>query len=81
VRRGDRLTVDLERAARREIARAGVPDASIVDAGDILPARACTSCNADLFFSHRRDRGRTGRAWAVAALVPAAGAQRGEAPV
>ncbi len=79
VRTGDRLTVDLARAARRELARAGVPAGSILDAADVLPARACTSCDAERFFSHRRDRGRTGRAWAIVALSPARGEQRGEA--
>jgi len=75
-----RLTVDLARAARRELASAGVAAASIRDAGDVFPARACTSCNAERFFSHRRDRGRTGRAWALVALSPAQGAQRDETP-
>ncbi len=31
-------------------------------------ARTCTSCHAELFFSHRRDRGRTGRQALVARL-------------
>jgi YfiH family protein len=34
----------------------------------VWSARLCTSCEADLFFSHRRDGGRTGRQALVAAL-------------
>jgi polyphenol oxidase len=30
-------------------------------ASDVHTAQLCTSCNGDLFFSHRRDAGRTGR--------------------
>lgn len=45
--------LDLPEVARRQLARAGV--AGVQSAG------LCTSCEADLFFSHRRDRGRTGR--------------------
>jgi polyphenol oxidase len=29
----------------------------------------CTSCEADLFFSHRRDRGRTGRQGVIAYIA------------
>jgi polyphenol oxidase len=45
--------LDLREVARRLLADAGVDD---VDATEL-----CTSCEDDLFFSHRRDRGRTGR--------------------
>jgi polyphenol oxidase len=45
--------LDLREVARRLLGRAGVTS---VDATDL-----CTSCNPDLFFSHRRDGGRTGR--------------------
>jgi YfiH family protein len=45
--------LDLPEAARRLLAEAGVRE---VDSSDL-----CTSCNPDLFFSHRRDAGRTGR--------------------
>jgi purine-nucleoside/S-methyl-5'-thioadenosine phosphorylase / adenosine deaminase len=31
------------------------------NAADVHAARICTSCHPHLFFSHRRDRGRTGR--------------------
>jgi len=45
--------LDLPEVARRLLAEAGVE--SVESAG------LCTSCEAELFFSHRRDRGRTGR--------------------
>jgi YfiH family protein len=45
--------LDLPEVARRLLARAGVER---VESADL-----CTSCEADLFFSHRRDRGVTGR--------------------
>jgi YfiH family protein len=63
-----RVTLDLESMARMQIAAHGVVDASVLDAGDILPARACTSCGGERFYSHRRDRGVTGRSWAIIAL-------------
>jgi YfiH family protein len=45
--------LDLAEAARRLLAAAGVERVEVAD--------LCTSCEAGLFFSHRRDRGRTGR--------------------
>jgi len=45
--------LDLPEIAHRKLAAAGV---ETVDRADL-----CTSCNPDLFFSHRRDRGETGR--------------------
>ena len=45
--------LDLVEVARRLLGRAGVEQ---VESADL-----CTSCNADLFFSHRRDGERTGR--------------------
>jgi polyphenol oxidase len=45
--------VDLSAAAERALRAAGVESVEHVD--------VCTSCRADLFFSHRRDGGRTGR--------------------
>lgn len=49
----DGRMLDLAGAARRLLRRAGV--------SSIEAAGLCTSCEAALFFSHRRDRGRTGR--------------------
>jgi YfiH family protein len=34
----------------------------------IIPSGLCTSCNPDLFFSHRRDCGVTGRHWTLATI-------------
>ncbi|MGH2962901.1 MAG: polyphenol oxidase family protein, partial [Solirubrobacterales bacterium] len=45
--------LDLPEVARRVLDRAGVGS---VEASDL-----CTSCNPRLFYSHRRDGGRTGR--------------------
>ncbi|HEY0280811.1 MAG TPA: polyphenol oxidase family protein [Solirubrobacterales bacterium] len=53
----DRM-LDLTEAARRLLSRAGVSQAESAD--------LCTSCNPDLFFSHRRDKGVTGRMGSLA---------------
>ena len=45
--------LDLAAVARRLLERAGVERIEV--------AGLCTSCERELFFSHRRDRGRTGR--------------------
>jgi YfiH family protein len=50
--------LDLWTSAERALRAAGVDR---VDRADI-----CTSCNADRFFSHRRDHGRTGRQGVIA---------------
>jgi YfiH family protein len=47
--------LDLALAVRRELERLGVNADKIHDCG------LCTSCNPELFFSHRRDGGVTGR--------------------
>ena len=49
----DGRRLDLPEVARRLLARAGVSEVSSAD--------LCTSCNPDLYFSHRRDGPRTGR--------------------
>ena len=49
----DGRMLDVPEVARRLLARAGI--AAIESTG------LCTSCEPDLFFSHRRDAGRTGR--------------------
>ncbi len=46
---------DLPLANRFQIQRAGVPPENI------FLLNVCTSCHVDIFFSHRRDRGNTGR--------------------
>ena len=50
--------LDLPEVARRLLARAGVER--------VESAGLCTSCEGELFFSHRRDEGRTGRQAGVA---------------
>jgi YfiH family protein len=52
---GDGATLDLPLAVRRALEQAGVCAEQISDTG------LCTSCHPDLFFSHRRDGGITGR--------------------
>ena len=51
VRHGENL--DLKAVARAQLRRAGVAEIHDLD--------LCTSCRPELFFSHRRDRGVTGR--------------------
>jgi YfiH family protein len=50
--------LDLPEAARRRLAQAGVER--------VESAGLCTSCEEGLFFSHRRDHGRTGRQAGIA---------------
>ncbi len=50
--------LDLPEVARRLLAEAGVER--------VESAGLCTSCEAELFFSHRRDHGRTGRQAGIA---------------
>jgi len=56
------LSVDLTCALRLQLQGRGVRPERVVS------ARTCTSCRGDLFFSHRRDGGRTGRMAAVIGL-------------
>lgn len=49
----DGRMLDLVAVARAKLTSAGVED--------VEAAELCTSCNPELFFSHRRDRGLTGR--------------------
>jgi polyphenol oxidase len=51
----DGARLDLAAAVRSQLLAAGVPNNAIASAA------LCTSCNPDLFFSHRRDCGTTGR--------------------
>jgi YfiH family protein len=54
----DGRMLDLPEVARRQLAAAGVER--------VESAGLCTSCDAELFFSHRRDEGRTGRQAGIA---------------
>lgn len=49
----DGRMLDLVEVARRLLERCGV--------GEVEASGLCVSCERELFFSHRRDRGRTGR--------------------
>jgi YfiH family protein len=52
--------LDLAEAAERALREAGV--------GSIERTGHCTACEPELFFSHRRDRGRTGRQGVIAQI-------------
>jgi YfiH family protein len=52
--------LNLAEVARRQLAHAGV--------GRVESAGLCTNCEEELFFSHRRDDGRTGRQGGIAWL-------------
>lgn len=56
----ERPTFDLPQANRRNLARAGVRH--------IEMSGLCTACRTDLFFSHRAEKGRTGRFGAMVVL-------------
>ena len=56
------IRLSLPRAAHRRLIDAGVHADAILDVG------ACTACEPGWYYSHRRDRGLTGRQWGVAAL-------------
>ena len=60
-----RPRLDLPTAARLLLGAAGVRADRIHDTG------ACTCCEPDWYFSHRRDRGRTGRHWGLAVRLAA----------
>ncbi len=56
------LFLNLWEANRLQLLRQGL------SAGNIETAGLCTSCRTDLFFSHRREKGKTGRFGAFAGL-------------
>ncbi len=58
---GPRPHFDLPEANRRNLSAAGVSHIEL--------AGVCTACRTDLFFSHRAEKGRTGRFGTVFALV------------
>ncbi|MET0559363.1 MAG: polyphenol oxidase family protein [Solirubrobacterales bacterium] len=60
----DERMLDLAEVTRRLLVEAGVTR--------VQTAGLCTSCEPELFFSHRRDAGRTGRQAGVAWLDPGA---------
>ncbi len=62
-RDNDAWYVDLVALNRRQLLALGVQDSHIET------LNTCTSCHPRLFFSHRRDRGRTGRHLAIVARL------------
>ena len=59
-----RARLDLRAANRWQLMAAGVSPLRIVS------SELCTACRTDLLFSHRRERGRTGRMLAVIGIFP-----------
>jgi len=53
--RDDRWMLDLQASNRRQLLAAGVAPDHI----EVMPT--CTACHTDLFYSHRREQGKTGR--------------------
>jgi YfiH family protein len=68
----DGRMLDLPEVARRLLARAGVER--------VESAGLCTFCEAELFFSHRRDHGRTGRMGNLAWIEASGGGTASEGP-
>jgi polyphenol oxidase len=62
---GSSLRLSVPDAARAQLLAHGVDAARLFDTG------ACTACEPAWYFSHRRDRGRTGRQWGLIALTAA----------
>jgi YfiH family protein len=62
---GGKPHVDLPAVAARLLREAGIAPENVAVAGE------CTSCLCALYFSHRRDRGQTGRMAAFAGIMPA----------
>ena len=61
-RAGASWRLDLAAAARLQFLDEGLSESAVADTG------ACTACPRAPYFSHRRDRGLTGRLWGIAAL-------------
>jgi YfiH family protein len=76
-----RVTIDLAGAVTRQLVSAGLGEGAIQDLARILPAGACTAHDPSTWFSHRRERGRTGRAWGILAARQAAPEQPREQAV
>lgn len=55
--------LDLPLAARRQLEAAGLPAGALADSG------ACTACDAERYYSWRRDGPVSGRHWGIAARV------------
>ena len=59
---GPKLHLDVKEANRRQLLAAGVPG------NQITVLEHCTSCNTRKFFSHRADKGVTGRMMAIVGI-------------
>ena len=57
-----KIFLDLAQANRRQLLDVGLSSRNISDLG------TCTSCNPELFFSHRAEKGKTGRMMAVVGI-------------
>jgi YfiH family protein len=57
-----KIFLDLAEANRRQLLTAGVSAKNITDLG------LCTSCHLDMFFSHRTEKGKTGRMMAAVGI-------------
>ncbi len=66
---GPCLHLDLAEANRRQLLAAGLKPRSISRTG------GCTSCQTELFFSHRASQGHAGRMMSVIGIRPASGRQ------
>jgi YfiH family protein len=64
-RGGEKAFLDLRRAVRRQLEASGVSDIE-----DVPPRDSCTRCDAERFFSYRRDGAASGRHLAAIALRP-----------
>ena len=69
---GPKSQAESDISAHRHLDLAGVARRLLLAAGveRIEAAGLCTSCEAELFFSHRRDAGRTGRQGSLAWIEP-----------
>ena len=59
-----KLHLDLAEANRRQLLALGIPEKQIAVSSQ------CTACNTRKFFSHRAEKGKTGRMMAVAGIRP-----------
>jgi YfiH family protein len=64
VRRDGTTSFDLWKSNELQLRAAGLCE------DHIICSRVCTACHTDLFFSHRREQGKTGRFAALVALRP-----------
>ena len=66
-----KIFLDLVEANRRQLLDAGVPKKNI------QASLLCTSCNVDLLFSYRAEKGTTGRLMGVAGIRPESARRKG----